>query len=369
MIPSPLGSTPFSVKDILNLEHHQIACSTEKDNSRIEFSDIARPNYFGRMFGHPPSGSVALSHLSLNEGAPHAHYKSNKYGGVYASNMIEQTSPGNDIMNLGQASNNKPDQSWMSFDNMADTDSTSKSPHDETTETSGHKIDLHETSSIQAAASTLIDFSQHLHNQTFTNSEKQASHASVLTGFYSPSDCYESGYNNTRMKEVQYEETEAYNISHEVPEIYDKLSESEILCVSPASEEKRITTLQPTMQTTCDSKRFHSLSRCDDAVRRESTYQSRLTSLEKRAPEFQLNNFPHLSESSATVNNAGATTDDMVKFASCTKRSPVNTRQQTSFNPDINAHVEEQELLSEDVNNHVTGTLFFVVYNSIKIAL
>jgi len=34
MIPSPVGSTPFSVKDILNLESHQMSCSTHNGESR-----------------------------------------------------------------------------------------------------------------------------------------------------------------------------------------------------------------------------------------------------------------------------------------------------------------------------------------------
>jgi len=359
MIPSPLGSTPFSVKDILNLEHQQITNPIEKDCPRIaaDFGDINRTNCFGRLFSHPTSGHLTALPQELNKDSISNH-RSNMYDAIHA--RMAQSSARINSANSGQPSNNKPDQTWMFFDNMADVISTSKSSPKETGK-STHNADLHETSSIQAAASTLIDFSQHLHNQTYNNSssnQKQTNDIPVYSTYYSPTECYESNY-VSRLKEVHYEEAESYNISHDRSQIScDKISDSEVnCCVSPDSDKKTITTLQPTTHTSCTNNRFHSPSHPDGFVKLESPYQNSLASLEEGASEFTVNCFSHISRSSATVNHSSAGTDDLVEFSSA---SPVNTVAHASPNdPSITSQMEERRIIQEDGGNHVIGTFDF----------
>ena len=356
MIPSPIGSTPFSVKDILNLEHHQIACSNEKDNLRVaaDLVDYSRANYFGRIFNQSATGPLIKQELHKHS-LPHSDYRNDMYEEVQA-NLIGTSAAEAHTSNLGHTVNVKSDQSWMSFDNMAETDHSSALTKEAMEERSSHESVLQDATSLQAAASTLLDFSQNLHNQTYSNNVKQAGQTTIYSGYYSPTNCFDHEY-NPRMKDVNYDEPQSYSISPNMSQIsYDKIKSE-----YTSSDEKTITTLRSTTHLDCDSKvkRFNSTSSgfCDDAVKSESTYTSSLTPLKDAPSEFGLNSIHHLSRSATTFNESNCVGDDLVEFASCSSRSPIDAIQNHSSNidnQDVTSQSQEREP-HHDPNNHVTG--------------
>ncbi|XP_078488419.1 transcription factor protein [Ciona intestinalis] len=183
MIPSPVGSTPFSVKDILNLERHQMSCQSSADD---------------RDTPHVVNGYT----VSCNDSIKSEDTQVLDMHSIYHHSSMDGTQQASGELVKGRFEKlSKPHSRQIETNNMA----TSDSPFDmfsqnENAKYSKGPIDsryAEATNTADTAASNLLHFSQNFHQIPYGESRALVAPFDMPRyggEYFSPTTNYSGGY-------------------------------------------------------------------------------------------------------------------------------------------------------------------------------
>lgn len=230
MLQGPPGSTPFSVKDILNLEQSQLNCPP-KENSGC-FSDARQCHDLNYLVTKPPCTSSEQGRSTFNFDPNPVSYIS---GSI---NLTEQISSTESYpVDSRRGDTNKPDQVCPQYHNMAASTLFNNSKFTITDEVKEESNRATVPTPTQAAASTLLDFSQHLHNQTPDKSWKQP-------GLYA--DYFPDLYNLDYSQYNKIHEASLVDDSRQLSQPFNESTVNRHGINSPGFRHPVVTTLQTT---------------------------------------------------------------------------------------------------------------------------
>ena len=354
MIPSPVGSTPFSVKDILNLEQNHIGSLGEKNESRNMFELCGSNNANGKIFSCADAGLGQLTGKISNS--------ENHYENVFSENL--QSISSQSSADLNSENCDKSDQAWITFDNMAASTSSRQHGQHATSNVIAEDDQIPketiEHSSLQAAASTLINFSQHLHSQSYNSIQKPPIQIEdgMYGDYYLSADSYADINNHRARKEESFHDERQINDSaNQAPQhpYDDLLSKTTPEYNSHRSNDNTLVNLQPSNQTE-ESCTFGITSSQPSAMfpkgvaKTTSAYHNNFATFDEKQSDYTENQF----DAPPTIPDCAA--EELVDFASSSSRSPLDS--ELNHHSDIRTspiHPGEQELHHEDLTAHVTG--------------
>ena len=356
MIHSPTGSTPFSVKDILNLEQTHMGCSPKEDSKT--FAEIRECNGIS-YFGVNPSYSMnGINREAINS----ALSKSDPFHGSYISGSInlaeEVSSTESPVLDSSTSERNKADADWAQFHHMATPAAapvTKYAASDEQAECSSS--DVCKSSSIQAAASTLLDFSHHLHNQTYPEKFPHQQGGPPYNEF---SDLYNLDY--CRLNRIAYNESFSSTLPHQEAQSlsYTVSSCSKPKFPRPSANDPTMMTLQPARSSNLDKDLVEfNVSASEQAEpvphnvpKSSSPFQNHLSLNEEPRP-YPINCYVNLSSPSS--NKQSSLSEQLSETTSPSQSSAVSNFHRQHSSQDSPQPPVERDTNCEELIAQITG--------------